>query len=97
MAKVSLKIVVAGRTYPLSVEENEVEKVQSAAANINKAIQALQENYAVKDMRVLLAMSALQLATKSNSHKDITEDRSIEINAIEEQLRSLDDELSALS
>ena len=97
MAKVSLKIVVAGRTYPLSVEENEVEKVQSAAANINKAIQALQENYAVKDMRDLHAMSALQLATKSNSHKDITEDRSIEINAIAEQLRSLDDELSALS
>jgi len=58
MAKVSLKIVVAGRTYPLSVEENEVEKVQSAAANINKAIQALQENYAVKDMRDLITQAS---------------------------------------
>lgn len=97
MAKVSLKIVVAGRTYPLSVEENEVEKVQTAAANINKAIKVLQDNYAVKDMRDLLAMSALQLATKSNSPKAKTVDNSAEIEAIEEQLKSLDDELSALS
>lgn len=97
MAKVSLKIIVAGRTYPLSVEENEVEKVQTAAANINKAIKVLQDNYAVKDMRDLLAMSALQLATKSNSPKAKTVDNSAEIEAIEEQLKSLDDELSALS
>lgn len=97
MAKVSLKIVVAGRTYPLSVEENEVDKVQAAAANINKAIQVLQENYAVKDMRDLLAMSALQLATKSNNQKGKTVDNSTEITSIEEQLKSLDDELDALS
>ncbi len=98
MAKVSLKIVVAGRTYPLSVEENEVDKVQSAAANINKAIQVLKENYAVKDMRDLLAMSALQLATKSNGQKGgKTVDNSTEIEAIESQLKSLDDELSELS
>lgn len=97
MAKVSLKIVVAGRTYPLSVEENEVDKVQSAAANINKAIQVLQENYAVKDMRDLLAMSALQLATKSNGQKGKTVDNSAEIESIEQQLKSLDDELGALS
>lgn len=97
MAKVSLKIVVAGRTYPLSVEENEVDKVQSAAANINKAIQVLQENYAVKDMRDLLAMSALQLATKSNSQKGKTVDNSAELDSIEQQLKSLDDELDALS
>jgi len=97
MAKVSLKIVVAGRTYPLSVEENEVDKVQSAAANINKAIQVLQENYAVKDMRDLLAMSALQLATKSNGQKGKTVDNSLEIETIEAQLKSLDDELSELS
>lgn len=97
MAKVSLKIVVAGRTYPLSVEENEVDKVQSAAANINKAIQVLQENYAVKDMRDLLAMSALQLATKSNGQKGKTVYNSAEIESIEQQLKSLDDELGALS
>lgn len=64
MAKLSLKVVVAGRTYPLSVNESEQEKVLKAAEDINKAIKLLQENYAVKDKQDLLAMTALQLATK---------------------------------
>lgn len=65
MSKVSLKVVVAGRTYPLTVQESEVEKVQRAADDINKAIKQLQENFAVRDMQDLLAMTALQLSTKS--------------------------------
>ena len=46
MAKLSLKIVVAGRTYPLSVNENEEANVLKAAEDINKAIKLLKENYA---------------------------------------------------
>ena len=64
MNKVSLKVVVAGRTYPLTVQETEVEKVQRAADDINKAIKQLQDNFAVRDMQDLLAMTALQLSTK---------------------------------
>jgi cell division protein ZapA (FtsZ GTPase activity inhibitor) len=64
MAKLSLKVVVAGRTYPLSVSEDEVQKVEKAAKDINKAVKLLQDNYAVKDMQDLLAMTALQLAVK---------------------------------
>jgi cell division protein ZapA len=59
-----LKVVVAGRTYPLTVQETEVEKVQRAADDINRAIKQLQENFAVRDMQDLLAMTALQLSTK---------------------------------
>lgn len=65
MSKLSLKVVVAGRTYPLTVNESEKERVLKAAEDINKSIQLLQVNYAVKDMQDLLAMTALQLATKS--------------------------------
>lgn len=64
MSKVSLKVVVAGRTYPLTVQESEVDKVQRAADDINKAIKQLQDNFAVRDMQDLLAMTALQLSTK---------------------------------
>ena len=69
MSKLSLKVVVAGRTYPLSVEENEVQKVEAAGKDINKAIKLLQNNYAVKDMQDLLAMTALQLAVKESKQK----------------------------
>ena len=74
MSKLSLKVVVAGRTYPLSVEENEVQKVEAAAKDINKAVKMLQDNYAVKDMQDLLAMTALQLAVKEGKQsKEVIE------------------------
>jgi cell division protein ZapA len=63
--KISIKVVVAGRTYPLTVNAGEEAKIQKAADDINRSIKLLQENYAVKDMQDLLAMTTLQLATKS--------------------------------
>lgn len=65
MSKTSLKVVVGGRTYPLTVNHGEETKVTKAAEEINRAIKMLQDNYAVKDMQDLLAMTALQMATKS--------------------------------
>ena len=92
MAKLSLKVVVAGRTYPLSVNENEQEKVLKAAADINKAIKLLQENYAVKDMQDLLAMTALQLATKDGRPASAP---AADYSEIEEELKKLSSELDA--
>jgi cell division protein ZapA len=68
--KIALKIIVAGRTYPLTVNSSEQQKVLKAADDINRAIKLLQESYAVKDMQDLLAMTALQLATKSTTSSD---------------------------
>ena len=92
MAKLSLKVVVAGRTYPLSVDESEEQRVLKSANDINKAIKLLQDNYAVKDMQDLLAMTALQLASKSDSTKSEGVDLSI-VKDIEDKLQSLSDEL----
>ncbi len=94
MNKVSLKVVVAGRTYPLTVQETEVSRVQSAADDINKAIKQLQENFAVKDMQDLLAMTALQLATKSGkntgSNPGSSPDLSEVTTSLEELLKQLE-------
>lgn len=78
MGKLSIKVIIAGRNYPLTVNEEEAEKVKTAAAAINNSIKRLQESYAVKDMQDLLAMTALQLATKegNNSIKPAQEDNS---------------------
>ncbi|MBI2259091.1 MAG: cell division protein ZapA [Flavobacteriia bacterium] len=86
--KISFKVIVAGRTYPLYVQENEVEKIQKAADDINKSIQLLQDNYAVKDIQDLLAMTALQLASKS-SKQDVTDYSEIESN-LQQILNELD-------
>lgn len=93
MAKLSLKVVVAGRTYPLSVNENEQEKVLKAAEDINKAIKLLQENYAVKDKQDLLAMTALQLATKEG--KASSTQTPADYSEIEAKLEQLSSDLDA--
>lgn len=91
MAKLSIKVVVAGRTYPLTVSEEEATKVEAAAKDINKAVKLLQENYAVKDMQDLLAMTALQLAVKEG--KQSTKVIEPDYSAIEDRLSILIQEL----
>ena len=92
MAKLSLKVVVAGRTYPLSVTESEEKRVLKAAEDINKSIKLLQKNYAVKDMQDLLAMTALQLASKGSQGTESTEP---DFSKIEEKLETLSKALDA--
>ena len=95
MAKLSVEVVVGGRTYPLSVDENEEKRVLNAAKDINNAIKLLQDNYDVKDMQDLLAMTALQIASKEESISDNEE--STVVKDIEDRLKNLSDELDTLS
>ena len=93
MAKLSIKVVVAGRSYPLMVEETEKDNVEASAADINRRIKHLQDNYAVKDMQDLLAMTALQLASKptgSNNASSAKIDLSAHKNALKELLNELE-------
>jgi|LauGreDrversion4_2_1035121.scaffolds.fasta_scaffold2064005_1 cell division protein ZapA (FtsZ GTPase activity inhibitor) len=98
MGKMSLKVVVAGRTYPLTVHDHEEARVIKAAEDINKAIQLLQENYAVKDMQDLLAMTALQLASKAPAGAGQVEiqQEPADYSTIERQLDALNRELDDL-
>ena len=95
MGKLSLKVVVAGRTYPLTLNEGEQDKVLKAAEDINKAIKLLQDSYAVKDMQDLLAMTALQLATKPKTQV-ASEPVEPDYSAIEKELEGLSDDLDSL-
>lgn len=69
MDKIALKIIVAGRTYPLTIKKEEEEAIRKAADRINSNIQKLQGSYAVKDMQDLLAMTALQIAVQQGSNE----------------------------
>jgi hypothetical protein len=97
MSKVSLKVVVAGRTYPLTVQESEVEKVQRAAEDINKAIKQLQDNFAVRDMQDLLAMTALQLSTRGGKAPAAGNAPQADFSEATAALKALSDDLDALN
>jgi cell division protein ZapA len=63
--KLKINLVIAGRSYPLSVNSNiEEEGMRKAAANINQLISKYEKNYAVSDKQDVLAMCALQFASK---------------------------------
>ena len=65
MGKLKINIVIAGRTYPLSVNNTkEEEGMRKAAIAINNLISMYEQNYAVSDKQDVLAMSALQFASK---------------------------------
>ena len=95
MGKVSLKVTIAGRTYPLSINESEKDGVIAAVSDINSSIENLKKNYAVKDPQDLIAMTALQLVMKSDSNaKSVSVDKSSNsMDAIEKALADLSKKL----
>jgi cell division protein ZapA len=96
MSKVSLKITIAGRTYPLNVPESDEEKVTKAAADINKAVEMLRKNYAVNDNQDLIAMSALQLLAKASSENAPVAQVPVDYSEIEEALQNLSENLDGI-
>ncbi len=66
MNKLKVNVVIAGRTYPLSVANTQEEQgMRKAAKNINDLISKFEQNYAVADKQDVLAMCALQYASKA--------------------------------
>lgn len=74
----SIKIVIAGRNYPLTINEDEEDLIRGAVNDINTNVNRLQENYAVKDMQDLLAMTSLQLATRPRGKKKTSKEETTE-------------------
>lgn len=65
MGKLKINIVIAGRTYPLSVNNTQEEEgMRKAALAINQLISKYEQSYAVSDKQDVLAMCALQFASK---------------------------------
>lgn len=62
--KLRIKISIADRVYPLTVEPAQEEGLRSASKKIDAMIKQFEENYAVRDKQDVLAMCALQFASQ---------------------------------
>jgi len=58
--KLSIRVNVADRFYPLKVEKSDEEKIRRAAKMINDKVLMYKQRYVDKDTQDFLAMSALQ-------------------------------------
>ncbi|CAL2065504.1 cell division protein ZapA [Tenacibaculum sp. 190524A05c] len=95
MEKLKVNVVIAGRTYPLIVNsELEEEGMRKAARLINNLILNFEQNYAVADKQDVLAMCALQFASKLEINSLQTSKEATEVlNKVNELTHMLDDHL----
>ena len=73
--KLSIKVSIAGRIYPLTIERTEEENVRKAVKAINEKVSDYEKNFDIKDRQDLLAMSSLFFASQStelqnSGHRD---------------------------
>ncbi|CAI8166224.1 MAG: cell division protein ZapA [Parvicellaceae bacterium] len=88
MSELSIKVVIGGRTYPLTINREDEEKIRKSVSEIENNIKNLKENYAVNDMQDLLAMTALEYANDS-----VTKNNSVEIEKLSKEIINLRNEL----
>lgn len=62
--KLKIKISIADRVYPLTVDLTQEEGLRSASKKIDIMIKQFEESYAVRDKQDVLAMCALQFASQ---------------------------------
>jgi cell division protein ZapA len=64
--KLSIRVNVADRYYPLKVERENEEKIRKAARMINDKVLQYKQRYTDKDVQDFLAMASLQYVIKLN-------------------------------
>ncbi|HRT48585.1 MAG TPA: cell division protein ZapA [Bacteroidales bacterium] len=62
--KLSIRVNVADRYYPLKIEREDEEKIRKAARMINEKVLQYKQRYSDKDVQDFLAMAALQFVIK---------------------------------
>jgi len=62
--KLKIKLSIADRIYPLTIDPSQEEGLRKAAKNIETLAKKFEQSYAVRDKQDVLAMCALQFASK---------------------------------
>jgi len=86
--KLSIKVNVADRYYPLKIDRRDEEKIRRAAKMINDKVLQYKQRYTDKDVQDFLAMAALQFVIKV-----IDSDNRLDDSKIMEELKELNAEL----
>lgn len=89
MSDLSIKVNIAGRLYPLTIDRAEEELIRKAAKLVDDRVRTFKDSYAVRDFQDPLAMTALQMATQLLKQKDSPQN-----NQMLEELKALEEKLS---
>jgi cell division protein ZapA (FtsZ GTPase activity inhibitor) len=86
--KLSIRVNIADRYYPLKIERDDEEKIRKAAKLINDKVFQYKTKYADKDIQDFLAMAALQFVIRLIEMEDKQDE-----NSLIHKLQKLNEEL----
>jgi|TARA_B100000530_G_C15841791_1_gene441653 hypothetical protein len=91
MDKLSIRLNIANRFYPMKIERSSEETIRNSVKKIDNRLKFYEENYAIKDKQDLLAMCLIEYASKLEK---INQNNIISDDGISEKLSNLDKLLS---
>lgn len=76
MEKLSIKINIANRSYPMRIDPDSEEFIRKSVKDIEERLKFYENNYAIKDKQDLLAMCLIEYASKFelNQTKKVMDD-----------------------
>ncbi|MEC8133240.1 MAG: cell division protein ZapA [Bacteroidota bacterium] len=90
--KLKIKLSIANRIYPLTIDPSQEEGLRIAAQKIEVTVKKYEQSYSVKDKQDVLAMCALQFAAK----EELTTLTKNSLNAaLEKRLNDLDKQIES--
>jgi cell division protein ZapA (FtsZ GTPase activity inhibitor) len=87
--KLSIRVNVADRYYPLKVERENEEKIRKAARMINEKVVQYKQRYSDKDVQDFLAMASLQYVLKLTEEEEKRSNENLP-DAIKELIDKID-------
>jgi cell division protein ZapA len=86
--KLSIRVNLVDRYYPLKIDRKDEEKIREAGKIINEKVLQYKQRYSDKDVQDFLAMAALQYVTKLIELED-----NKETSKLVETIKELNEEL----
>ena len=87
--QLKIKLSIANRVYPLTINPSQEEGLRKAAKKIEAMISQFEQSYSVRDKQDVLAMCALQFAAQ-------VEQKSIDKEYVNEEVQERLEALNAL-
>lgn len=86
--KLSIRVNVADRFYPLKIDRNQEEIIRKAAKMINEKVLQYKQRYKDKDTQDFLAMASLQYVIKV-----IEAENKADVSPVLEEVKAMEQEL----
>jgi len=90
--KLSIKLHIANRIYPMKIERKSEEFIRNSVKKIEKRLKFYEENYEIKDKQDLLAMCLIEYASKFES---IIDKKVFDDDGLSEKLAEIENLLSS--